>query len=72
LLKLDEHHDLSLPNSVVEMFSGVLGVPPAAGPRSCKNLSYAAQLRCAVFRAKVYPQPNWTMNNKRSRRKLAM
>ncbi|MGC2888309.1 MAG: pyruvate carboxylase, partial [Candidatus Acidiferrum sp.] len=27
LLKLDEKHDLSLPNSVVEMFSGSLGVP---------------------------------------------
>ncbi len=28
LLKLDEKHDLSLPNSAVDMFSGVLGVPP--------------------------------------------
>ena len=28
ILALDEKHDISLPNSVVEMFSGVLGVPP--------------------------------------------
>jgi pyruvate carboxylase len=32
LLKLDENRDLSLPNSVVEMFSGVLGVPPGGWP----------------------------------------
>jgi pyruvate carboxylase len=32
VLKLDEHHDVSLPNSVVEMFSGVLGVPPDGWP----------------------------------------
>ena len=25
ILKLDEHHDLALPNSVVEMFTGVAG-----------------------------------------------
>ena len=33
ILKLDEKHDLSLPNSVVEMFSGVLGVPPGGWPK---------------------------------------
>jgi pyruvate carboxylase len=32
VLELDETHDLSLPNSVVEMFSGVLGVPPGGWP----------------------------------------
>ena len=32
ILKLDEKHDLSLPNSVVEMFSGALGVPPGGWP----------------------------------------
>ncbi len=35
LLELDEHHDISLPNSVVEMFSGALGVPPGGWPKSC-------------------------------------
>jgi pyruvate carboxylase len=38
LLKLDEHHDLSLPNSVVEMFSGVLGVPPGGWPRKLQKI----------------------------------
>src|SRR5436853_4224640 len=38
LLKLDEHHDLSLPNSVVEMFSGVLGVPPGGWPRKLRKI----------------------------------
>jgi pyruvate carboxylase len=38
LLKLDEKHDLSLPNSVVEMFSGVLGVPPGGWPRKLQKI----------------------------------
>jgi pyruvate carboxylase len=38
LLKLDEHHDLSLPNSVVEMFSGFLGVPPGGWPRKLQKI----------------------------------
>ena len=38
LLKLDEKHDLSLPNSVVEMFSGVLGVPLGGWPRKLQKI----------------------------------
>ncbi len=38
LLKLDDKHDLSLPNSVVEMFSGVLGVPPGGWPRKLQKI----------------------------------
>jgi pyruvate carboxylase len=38
LLKLDANHDLSLPNSVVEMFSGVLGVPPGGWPRILQKI----------------------------------
>jgi pyruvate carboxylase len=38
LLELDEKHDLSLPNSVVEMFSGVLGVPPGGWPRKLQKI----------------------------------
>src|SRR5258707_1207720 len=47
LLKLNEHHDLSLPNSVVEMFSGVLGVPPGGWPKKLQKiiLRGAAPLR---------------------------
>src|ERR1700758_693578 len=47
LLQLDEHHDLSLPNSVVEMFSGVLGVPPGGWPKKLQKiiLRGAAPLR---------------------------
>jgi pyruvate carboxylase len=36
--KLDETHDLSLPNSVVEMFSGVLGVPPGGWPLKLQKI----------------------------------
>ena len=38
LLKLDEHHDLSMPNSVVEMFSGGLGIPPGGWPRKLQKV----------------------------------
>ncbi len=38
LLDLDEHHDVSLPNSVVEMFSGALGVPPGGWPKKLQRI----------------------------------
>jgi pyruvate carboxylase len=38
VLKLDEHHDVAFPNSVVEMFSGVLGTPPDGWPRKVQNI----------------------------------
>src|SRR5207247_8920058 len=38
VLKLDENHDVAFPNSVVEMFSGVLGVPPDGWPRKVQKI----------------------------------
>jgi pyruvate carboxylase len=38
VLKLDEQHDVAFPNSVVEMFSGVLGVPPDGWPRKVQRI----------------------------------
>jgi pyruvate carboxylase len=38
ILQLDEKHDLSLPNSVVEMFSGALGVPPGGWPAKLQKI----------------------------------
>jgi pyruvate carboxylase len=38
VLKLDEKHDVAFPNSVVEMFSGVLGVPPDGWPRKVQKI----------------------------------
>jgi len=38
VLKLDERHDVAFPNSVVEMFSGVLGVPPDGWPRKVQKI----------------------------------
>ncbi len=38
ILQLDEKHDLSLPNSVVEMFGGVLGVPPGGWPPKLQKI----------------------------------
>ena len=38
ILKLGENHDLSLPNSVVEMFSGALGVLPGGWPRKLQKI----------------------------------
>jgi pyruvate carboxylase len=38
ILKLDEKHNVAFPNSVVEMFSGVLGVPPDGWPRKVQKI----------------------------------
>jgi pyruvate carboxylase len=38
VLKLDEHHDVAFPNSVVEMMSGVLGVPPGGWPKKLQKI----------------------------------
>jgi len=38
VLKLDEHHDVSFPNSVVEMMSGVLGIPPGGWPKKLQKI----------------------------------
>ena len=38
VLELDEKHDVAFPNSVVEMFSGALGVPPDGWPRKVKKI----------------------------------
>jgi pyruvate carboxylase len=38
ILNLREDHDVALPNSVVEMFSGVLGVPPGGWPAKLQKI----------------------------------
>ena len=43
ILQLDEHHDVSFPNSVVEMFSGVLGVPPGGWPKKLQKIILRGQ-----------------------------
>jgi len=43
ILKLDEKHDVSFPNSVVEMFSGVLGVPPGGWPMKLQKIILRGQ-----------------------------
>jgi pyruvate carboxylase len=44
ILKLDEKHDVSFPNSVVEMFSGVLGVPPGGWPKKLQKIILRGQV----------------------------
>ncbi len=43
ILALDEKHDVSFPNSVVELFSGVLGVPPGGWPRKLQKIILRGQ-----------------------------
>lgn len=38
VLRLDVQHNVSFPNSVVEMFSGVLGVPPDGWPTKLRKI----------------------------------
>jgi pyruvate carboxylase len=43
VLALDETHDVSFPNSVVELFSGVLGVPPGGWPKKLQKIILRGQ-----------------------------
>src|SRR5205809_5876278 len=43
ILKLDDQHDLALPNSVVEMFAGVLGVPSGGWPKKLQKIILRGQ-----------------------------
>src|SRR5215467_10180289 len=43
VLALDENHDVPFPNSVTEMFSGVLGVPPGGWPRKLQKIILRGQ-----------------------------
>jgi len=43
ILKLGENHDVSFPNSVVEMFSGVLGAPPDGWPKKLQKIILRGQ-----------------------------
>ena len=38
VLKLDEHHDVAFPSSVVEMFAGSLGTPPGGWPPDVQRI----------------------------------
>ena len=38
ILHLDVHHDLALPNSVVEMFAGALGTPQGGWPKKLQRI----------------------------------
>lgn len=38
LLELDEDHDVALPNSVVDMFAGSLGMPPGGWPKKLQKI----------------------------------
>ena len=43
LLEMEEQHDVSLPNSVVEMFTGALGVPPGGWPKKLQRIILRGQ-----------------------------
>ena len=43
VLELPEDHDVSFPNSVVEMFSGALGIPPGGWPKKLQHILLRGQ-----------------------------
>jgi pyruvate carboxylase len=43
ILELDEKHDVPFPNSVVEIFCGVLGVPPGGWPKKLQKIILRGQ-----------------------------
>ena len=69
ILALDEKHDLSLPNSVVEMFSGVLGVPPGGWPKKLQKIVLRGQPPAADARARIWKRWTWTKSRNLWRKK---
>jgi pyruvate carboxylase len=59
LLGLDEHHDVSLPNSVVEMFSGALGVPPGGWPKKLQRIILRGQAPLKGRPSANLPATDW-------------
>jgi pyruvate carboxylase len=59
LLELNEHHDISLPNSVVEMFSGALGVPPGGWPKKLQRIILRGQAPLTGRPSANLPSAEW-------------
>lgn len=69
--KLDMHHDLALPNSVVEMFAGVLGVPPAGWPKKLQKIILRGQPPIKGRASAGMPPVNFAEERKALEKKLS-
>src|SRR5690349_21604043 len=70
VLKLDEKHDVSFPNSVVEMFSGVLGVPPGGWPKKLQKIILRGQASLRGRPSANLPEVNWEVEQSSLEKKL--
>jgi pyruvate carboxylase len=70
ILKLDERHDVSFPNSVVEMFSGVLGVPPGGWPKKLQKIILRGQAPLRGRPSKNLEALNWQHEQESLEKKL--
>ena len=70
LLELPEGHDISLPNSVVEMFSGALGFPPGGWPKKLQRVILRGQLPLRGRPSASLPQADFAAEQAELQKKL--
>jgi pyruvate carboxylase len=70
LLALPENHDISLPNSVVEMFSGALGVPPGGWPRKLQRIILRGQAPVKGLPSAQLPAANFAAEQSELQKKV--
>jgi pyruvate carboxylase len=70
VLRLDQTHDLPFPNSVVEMFSGALGVPPGGWPRKLQKIILRGRAPLKGRPSASLPPVNFDQEQKQLQQKI--
>ncbi|HEX8837113.1 MAG TPA: pyruvate carboxylase [Candidatus Acidoferrum sp.] len=70
VLRLDQTHDVPFPNSVVEMFSGALGVPPGGWPRKLQKIILRGRAPLKGRPSASLPPVNFDQEQKQLQQKM--
>jgi pyruvate carboxylase len=70
LLQLPENHDISLPNSVVEMLSGALGFPPGGWPKKLQKIVLRGQAPLKGRPSASLPPANFEVEQEQLEKKV--
>ena len=70
VLRLDQTHDVPFPNSVVEMFSGALGVPPGGWPKKLQKIILRGRAPLKGRPSASLPPVNFDQEQKQLQQKM--
>lgn len=70
VLRLDQTHDVPFPNSVVEMFSGALGVPPGGWPKKLQKIILRGRAPLKGRPSASLPPVNFDQEQKQLQQKI--